>query len=211
MSQEYQGYTKRYINLYTAIGSRAKMQIVFHSLAIATLLLPSPTLSQVPSPMAPTLELAQAPQAINVLIPVALPVSAKVWLKAGGTTTGQVTGFDAQRQVLTLGGEAIPVARIGKVAFDRKALAYTSDGKPLKIRGEDNAKAKPSAWSNLALNAFQLKDARLGQALVNLAGAMQPTQLRGIRSVAVRSVYVVDEIQFQGAGKMTIRVMPSDR
>jgi len=40
---------------------------------------------------------------------------------------------------------------------------------------------------------------------------MKPIEVKGIQSVAVKSVYVIDEIQFQPAGKMTIKVTPSDR
>ncbi|NJK52753.1 MAG: hypothetical protein HC936_07870 [Leptolyngbyaceae cyanobacterium SU_3_3] len=96
------------------------------------------------------------------------------------------------------------------MVFDRKALAYRSDGK-LIIRGEDTAQAKQSTWQNIALNAFQIKDAKLGQAQVNLKGILPSLQVRDIQSIAKDSVYVVDEIQFQPAGKLTIKVTPSDR
>jgi hypothetical protein len=146
----------------------------------------------------------------NTIIPVSLPTNAKVWLKAGGVTTGQVKGFDANQQSLTLGEESIQFSQIEKVIFDDKALAYRSDGK-IVIRGEDKAKAEQSTWQNVVLSAFQLKDLKLGQAQVNLAGIIKPLELRSIRSVAVNSVYVVDEIQFQPTGTMTILVTPADR
>jgi len=186
------------------------MQTVFYGLAIAALAIPGTGFRQAPLSIAPPFELAQAPKTVNTKVSVALPVSAKVWLKAGGTTTGQVNGFDAKQQVLTLGGEAIQLAKISKVAFDRKALAYRSDG-TLVIRGEDTAKAKQSTWQNLALSAFQVKSPKLGQAEINLDGVMKPIEVKGIQSVAVKSIYVIDEIQFQPAGKMTIKVTPSDR
>lgn len=50
-----------------------------------------------------------------------------------------------------------------------------------------------------------------GQASVSLAGVVNPKDLRGIRSVAENSLYVVDEIQFNAPGKMTIKVTPTDR
>jgi hypothetical protein len=183
------------------------MRTIVYGLAIAALSQPLPFLSPtVPS----SLQLAQASKSISPIVPVALPIRATVWLKAGGSTIGQVMGFDAKQQVLTLGTSPIQLTKIGKVAFDRKALAYHSDG-TLVIRGDDTAKAKQSTWQNLALSALQVKDSKLGQAQVNLDGVMKPIDIRGFQSVAVKSVYVVDEIQFQPAGKMTIKVTPSDR
>jgi hypothetical protein len=96
------------------------------------------------------------------------------------------------------------------VVFPRDALAYRSDGS-LIIRGEDNARAEPRTWSNVPVSAFQLKDPKLGQAQVNLKGVLKPLELKGIQSVAVRSVYVMNELQFQSAEKITIKVTPSDR
>ena len=184
------------------------MQLVFKMLTIG-LLMVGVGLGQEKLTMGRAVEVAQKQKAVNTIVPISLPVSATVWLKAGGSTTGQVKGFDSKKQILTLGGEPIQLAKISKVTFDRKALAYRSDGKRI-IRGEDTAKAKQSSWQDLALSAFQLIDPKLGQAQVNLDGVIKPTKLKGIQSVAENSVYVVDEIQFQSAGKMTIKVTPAD-
>jgi len=186
------------------------MHVVLYSLAAIALFIPTTERQPVQSPIAPTLELVQGQKAVDPLVPVALPVNAKVWLKAEGATTGKVTSFNAQTKVLTLGKESIQLAKISKIEFDRKALVYQSNGK-LIIRGEDNAQAKQSTWANVALSAFQLKDAQLGQAQINLAGVLKPIQLKAIQSVAKNSMYVVDEIQFQTTGKMTIKVTASDR
>jgi hypothetical protein len=172
--------------------------------------IPKTDLKKEQSPVKPTPQISKVQETDNTTIPVALPVNAKVQLKTGITLgKAKVTGFDAKQQTLTLEEESIPLAQIEKVTFDDKALAYQSDGK-IVLRGEDTAKAKPSTWSVL-LSAFQLKDPKLGQALVNLAGIIEPKQLRGIQSVAKNSVYLVDEIQFQPTGKMTITVIPADR
>ena len=185
------------------------MQLVFKMLTIG-LLMVGVGLGQEKLTVARTVEVAQTQRAINTIVPISLPVAAMVWTKADGTKTGQVKGFDSKQQILTLGGESIQLSKINKVTFDRKALAYRSDGSII-IRGEDNAKAKQKSWQNVSTSAFRLKDSERGQAQVDLNGVIKPIELRGIQSVAVKSVYVVDEIQFQGAGKMTIRVMPSDR
>jgi hypothetical protein len=157
----------------------------------------------------PTSDISKSQETVNTIIPVSLPINATVSLKAGGVTTGQVKGFDAKQQSLTLGEESIQFSQIKKVLFDHKALAYYSDGK-IVIRGEDTAKAEQSIWQNVLLSAFQLKDPKLGQAQINLAGILKPLELKSIRSVAKNSVYLVDEIQFQPTGTMTILVTPAD-
>ena len=175
---------------------KSVMQRLFYGLTIAALCQP--------------FFAAQAQVPVNSIVPVSLPVSATIMLKAGGARIGQVQGVDASKQLLTVGKGTIPVAQVNKVVFDRKAVAYRSDGK-LIIRGEDTAKATQSTWENVALSAFQVKDARLGQAQVNLNGILSPLQVRGFQAVAKDSVYVVDEIQFQPGGKLTIKVTPGDR
>jgi hypothetical protein len=171
-------------------------------------LAPRTGLKQAQSPVTSTVSKTQENN--DTIISVALPINAKVLLRQGGSTTGQVKGFDAKQQSMTLGEESIQLARIEKVTFDRKALAYQSDGTNV-IRGPDTAKAEQLTWTDVLLSAFQLKDPKLGQAQVNLAGIIEPKQLRGMQSVAKNSVYLVDEIQFQPTGKMTIRVTPADR
>jgi hypothetical protein len=173
-------------------------------------LAPGTGLKQAQSPVTSTNEVSKTQETNDTIIPVALPINAKVLLKQDGLTTGQVKGFDAKQQSMTLGEESIQLARIEKVIFDRKALAYKSDGKSV-FRGPDTAKAEQLTWTDVLLSAFQLKDPKLGQAQVNLAGIIEPKQLKGMKSVAKNSVYLVDEIQFQSAGKMTIKVTPADR
>jgi hypothetical protein len=173
-------------------------------------MIPGTGLSKERPSVIPTSEISEIQETANATITVALPINATVSLKAGGVTTGQVKGFDAEQQSLTLGEESIQFSQIGKVIFDDKALAYRSDGK-IVIRGEDTAKAEQSIWQNVLLSAFQLKDPKLGQAQINLAGILQLLELKSIRSVAKNSVYLVDEIQFQPTGTMTILVTPVDR
>jgi hypothetical protein len=125
-----------------------------------------------------------------------------------------LTAFDTKGQTLQISrsrdSRTVRIAQIQQLKFRRDALVYDSTGK-LVIRGDDAAVAKQSTWQNIPLQAFELKDPKLGQAQVTLAGVLKPTQLRGIRAVAAKSLYVVDEIQFQPAGKMTIKVTPTDR
>jgi len=162
-----------------------------------------------------SIEIAQAPSAIaNPMIPLALPATVNLVLKNNSLMTGQLTAFDSKGQTLQISrsGESriVQIAQIQQLKFKRDALVYDGTGM-LVIRGDDPAMAKQSTWQNIPLQAFKLKDPKLGQAQVTLAGVLKPIQLRGIRAVAAKSLYVVDEIQFQPVSKMTIRVTPRDR
>ncbi|MFM6310902.1 MAG: hypothetical protein ACKPGB_22095 [Dolichospermum sp.] len=50
-----------------------------------------------------------------------------------------------------------------------------------------------------------------GQAKVNLTTVKKPRELSQIQSVAVKSVYIADEIEFSPTGKMTIKATPADK
>lgn len=162
-----------------------------------------------------TTEIAQTQKAANNKpIPLALPTTVDVVLKNGSSVTGKVTAFDSRGQTIQISrnsdSRSLQIAQIQRVTFKRDALIYYSDGQQV-IRGEDNAQAKQSIWSGIPLQAFQLLDSKLGQASVDLATVMNQRQLRPIRSVAVKSLYVANEIEFEPAGKMTIKVTPTDR
>lgn len=159
-------------------------------------------------------EIAQAQSAVNNgTIAVALPATANLVLKNKSSMTGQLTAFDSKGQQIQISrsgdSRTVQITQIQQLNFRRDALVYDGTGK-LVIRGDDLAVAKQSTWQNVPLQAFELKDPKLGQAQVTLAGVLKPAQLRGIRAVAAKSLYVVDEIHFQPAGKMTIKVMPTD-
>ena len=160
-------------------------------------------------------EIAQASSPLaNAAIAVTLPTTVNLVLKNESSMTGQLTAFDSKGQTLQISrsgnSRTVQIAQIQRLNFRQDALVYDGTGK-LVIRGDDTAVAKQSTWQNIPLQAFELKDPKLGQAQVTLAGVLKPTQLRGIRAVAAKSLYVVNEIQFQPAGKMTIEVMPTDR
>lgn len=162
-------------------------------------------------------EIAQAPSALaNATIAVLLPTTVNLVLKMKNESsmTGQLTAFDSKGQTIQISrsgdSRTVQIAKIQQLNFRRDPLVDYGTGE-LVIRGDDSAVAKQSTWQNIPLQAFELKNPNLGQAQVTLAGVLKPTQLRGIRAVAAKSLYVVDEIQFQPAGKMTIKVTPTDR
>lgn len=106
----------------------------------------------------------------------------------------------------------LSVTEVKQIVFKKNkgSLVYISTGATV-IRGEDNSKATQSVWSNIPLEAFELFDSQKGQARVNLATVKNPKELLQIRSVAVKSLYIADEIEFSSKGKMTIKVTPVDK
>lgn len=165
-------------------------------------------------PVTGNTQVAQVQKAtVNATIPLALPITADVVLKNGSSMTGKLTAFDSNKTTIQISrnqdSSSVQIAQIEKITFRPEALAYTSDGQRV-IRGDDDAKAVPRFWKNISLNAFQLKKPNQGQASVDLTNVMSPKQLRGIRAVAKKSLYVTDEIQFEPASKMTIKVTPID-
>lgn len=104
------------------------------------------------------------------------------------------------------------LTKVQQIVFkkDQGSLVYTGTGEQV-IRGEDHSKATQSVWSDIPLEAFELFDSQKGQARVNLATVKKPKELLQIRSVAVKSLYIADEIEFSSKGKMTIKVTPVDK
>lgn len=189
-------------------------KLVLEFLAIALVAGFAKTADQAQAVTNPT-KVAQAPNALaQATIPVVLPATVNLVLKNQSSMTGQLTAFDTKGKTLQIShsrdSRTVQIAQVQELHFRREALVYDSTGK-IVIRGDDAAVAKQSTWQNIPLQAFELKNPKLGQAQVTLAGVLTPTQLRGISVVAAKSLYVVDEIQFQPAGKMTIRVTPTDR
>ncbi|MBO1050541.1 MAG: hypothetical protein HEQ25_00510 [Dolichospermum sp. DET73] len=172
-------------------------------------------------PVTANIQLAQTPGKVkkkvnNSPIPLALPIKADIKLKNGDSMTARVTGFDSKGKKIEFSygktSKSLPVAQVQQVVFrkDKDSLVYTATGS-LVIRGEDNSKATQSEWSNLPLQAFELVDSQRGQAKVDLATIKKPQELSQIQSVAVKSLYIADEIQFSSTGKITIKVTPADK
>lgn len=166
-------------------------------------------------PVTGTIQLAQRPKKVNNSpIPLALPTIADIKLKNGESMTARVTAFDSKEQKIEFSREkdskSLSIAQVQQVVFrkDKESLVYTSTG-DLVLRGEGNTKATQRVWSNIPLEAFQLVDSKQGQATVNLITVKTPTELFQIRSVAVKSLYIADEIEFSSTGKMTIKVTPA--
>lgn len=152
----------------------------------------------------------------NSLIPLALPTKADIKLKNGTSMIARVTAFDSKGQKIEFSNgnnsKSFAINQVMQVVFrkDKESLVYTDTGN-LVIRGEDNSQATQSVWSDLPLQAFELVNSKQGQARVNLANVKKQREILQIQSVAVRSLYIADEIQFSSTGKMTIKVTPADK
>jgi hypothetical protein len=156
----------------------------------------------------------QAQASGSQAIPVALPTQAEIVMKGGDKRDGRVVQIDekAQQLWIQLGQEkrSISLGQIDKIVFSKSAVVYRSNGLQL-IRGElspaTNTQAK---WNGIPMNAFELKDAVKGQAVVNLGPPIVSRgQLRGILGVSKDRQFFVDEMQFDVQKKtMTIAATP---
>ncbi len=153
----------------------------------------------------------------NPPISLGLPIIADIKLKNGESiTSARVSRFDPQGQKIEFSrskeSKLFSVTEVKQIVFkkDKGSLVYISTGATV-IRGEDNSKATQSVWSDIPIEAFELFDPQKGQAKVNLATVKNPKELKQIRSVAVKSLYIADEIEFSSKGKMTIKVTPVDK
>jgi len=154
----------------------------------------------------------------NPPISLALPTMADIKLKNGESmTSARVSRFDPKGQKIEFSrgkkSKLLSVTEVKQIVFkkDKGALVYTYTGE-IVIRGKDNSKATQSVWSDIPLEAFELFDPQKGQARVNLATVIKnPNKLKEIRSLAVKGLYIADEIEFSSKGKMTIKVTPVDK
>lgn len=192
------------------------MKVFFKTLSLALVVALAAPVEDVQA-VTGAIQIAQVQKTVNNKpIPLALPTIADIKLRNGSSITGRIAAFDSKGQTIQVSrgndSSSLPVAQVQQITFskDKQALVYTDTG-TLIIRGEDNAKAKQSTWSGIPLQSFQLLNPTQGQASVDLATVIEQRQLRQIRSVAVKSLYVADEILFEPAGKMTIKVTPTDR
>jgi hypothetical protein len=172
-------------------------------------------------PVTANIQLAQTSTQVtttvkNSPISLALPTMADTKLKNGESMTARVSGFDSKGQTIEFSrgkeSKLLSVTKVKQIVFkkDKGSLVYTGTGEQV-IRGEDHSKATQSVWSDIPLEAFELFDSQKGQARVNLATVKKPKELLQIRSVAVKSLYIADEIEFSSKGKMTIKVTPVDK
>lgn len=143
-------------------------------------------------------------------IPVRLPPLARVELKSKQSKSGRLTKIDpvAQQITLRLGNDSanFALADVGQISFQGE---LELQGKKIVIRGPK--KDKPSddnleVW-NVPLTDLRLLDANSGEAQLKLE-KVPDAKFQGIRSVAVDSTYVVEELRFESPETLTVRAVP---
>lgn len=150
----------------------------------------------------------------NFSISVFLPRDANVTLKKGNSMSGRLTEIDPQTEQikLELSGESatVEIAEIEKVEFSGDVILScgNSDCK-IVIRGDEDetsADNNHKTWSEPLTN-FKVINPSTGEAQLKLT-SLSKLDLKGIRSVAASSSYVVDEIQFNDSGKIVLKATP---
>ena len=163
-----------------------------------------------------TIKIVQVQKAVdNKPIDLKLPKMAKVLLRDGKSLTGYVTAFKSKskKEIIefSLSGEQREylVVQVKQIIFSEDPGQIYHPKDPLIILGGQNdAKAEQSIWSQIPIEAFKLVNAELGEASINLATVKTQKELQQIRSVAIKSSYIVNEIEFTRKRKMTIKVTP---
>ncbi len=138
-----------------------------------------------------------------------MPERAEVILREGTAKQGRLSQITAEQLTLTLAGWeiSVPIKDVTQAKFAGDVRFY-SNGQ-LVIRGEGELERKPEVWSQIPLSAFQVVEAATGQARVNLTQSSLPkTKQQGIVTVATTAAYVVEKMQFEPEGKITLTVKP---
>lgn len=147
-------------------------------------------------------------------IAVFLPQGANVVLKKGDSMSGRLTEIhpQAQKIKLELSGESttVEIAEIERIKF--KGEVTLSCGNPdckRVIRGDEDETSpgnNQQTWSEPLTN-FRVINPSKGEAQLKLT-SLPKLDLKGIRSVAASSSYVVEEIQFDSSRMIILKVIP---
>jgi hypothetical protein len=157
----------------------------------------------------PQEEQAETAPISEAALPVVLPERAEVILREGVPKEGQLSEVTDEQLVLALAGLeiSVPIKDVTEVKFKGDVRFY-SNGQ-LVIRGEGELESKPEVWSQIPLSAFQVVEAATGQARVNLTQSSLPeAKQQGIVTVATTAAYMVEKMQFEPEGKVTLTVKP---
>ena len=189
------------------------MKVFFTTFSIALAILVAIPTTNVQA-VTQTTQIAQARnRKTKKSVPLGLHTVVKIILKNGSSMWATLTGFNSQKKTVQItskngSSRAVNIEDIKSIMADKNSPVVNSDGKGRIIRGEDTAEAKQSTWSDIPLNQLQIEE---GETNVDLSDVVNRRRLRGIRAVAAKSLYVIDEIEFEDSGNMTIKVTPIDK
>ena len=154
-------------------------------------------------------EQAETAPISEAALPVVLPENAEVILNEGNPKQGSLTQVSPEELTLTIGGQEISIATkdVNQVKF-KGNIRFYSNGQ-LVIRGDGEINSQPKVWPNIPLTAFQVVEGTTGQATVNLIqSGLAKSDREAIVIVATTAGYLVEEIQFEQEGKVTLTVKP---
>ncbi|MCC3410695.1 MAG: hypothetical protein JGK03_01080 [Microcoleus sp. PH2017_25_DOB_D_A] len=152
----------------------------------------------------------QAQSNASQTVPIKLLTQAQIVMKGGDKRDGQVVKIDQKVQKLWIQASgqqrSIPLNQIDKIMFPK------STPPPISNRGLVMRSGK-FKWNGIPMNAFELKDAAKGQAVVKLGPpVVNREQLQYILEIQKDRQIVVDEIRFNVQKKtMTILATPIRR
>ena len=154
-------------------------------------------------------EIAQRSGTVNQerLLTVAVPSSAIVRLKQGGSYTGGLTAFNSRNLVIAANGssETVPLSQIKQVEFQGDVWIVTPEGtrKRVPIRG-----------ITIPLEAVPVTAFNLGNpphtAMLNLETVLNQEEFERLSGQTDR-IHVVKKILFESPETMTIRIVGARR
>ncbi|MEQ9357237.1 hypothetical protein [Coleofasciculus chthonoplastes] len=179
-----------------------------------TLLVSSPgVIGYAETTMSKPREIAQAANQQAQPLPVALPDSALVWQKPGGSISGQLTALSEQGLTISLNNfsQTLPLDEVNRIEFQDEVWIRDRWGRrERKIRGENASTRGQQVWRGVPIAAFQLQNGET--ASLRLETVLSREDLQDILSISRDSVYIVDAIEFDSSGQtMTIKATPIDR
>jgi len=180
-----------------------------------TLLVSSPgVIGYAETTMSKPSEIAQAANQQAQSLPVALPDSALVWQKPGGSMSGQLTALSEQGLTISLNNfsETLPLGEVNRIKFQGEVWIRNRRGQRVRrrVRSEDTSKTRQEVWRGVPIRAFQLQNPET--ASLRLGTVLSSEYLQDILSISRDSIYVVNAIEFDSSGQtMTIKATPIDR
>ena len=187
------------------------MKVVFWVFTLASIITMSSTRIGADARTAPyrLWQIAQRSGTANKeqLLEVAVPSSAIVRLKQGGSYTGELIAFNSGNLQLAANGssETVPLSQIKQVEFQDDVWIVTPAGtrKPVPIRGITiPIEAVP-------ITAFNLENPP-HTALLKLETVLSQSEFERLSSKADR-IHVLKKIQFESSEKMTIMIVGARR
>lgn len=159
-------------------------------------------------------EIAQAANQQAQSLPVALPDSALVWQKPGGSMSGQLTALSEEGLTISQNNfsETLPLDEVNRIEFQDEVWIRNRQGQRVrrKVRSEDSSTRRPQVWQGVPIWAFQLQNPET--ASLRLGTVLSREYLQDILSISRDSIYVVNAIEFDLPElTMTITATPIDR